>query len=133
MLAMTATLFGALLIWGCRTSSSLPGQGLDPISARDWLLQNPKTQLIDVRTPEEYRPEHLKGAKLIPLQELEGRLEEIKKDKPILLYCHSGRRSLQALNLLKSKGYQDLRQIQGGITAWKAKELPVEMGPVPKP
>ena len=119
----------ALLIflgWACRPNAVSTAESLTPAQAADWLKQNPQGQLIDVRTPEEYAPEHIKGAKLIPVQELESRLPEIKKDKPVLLYCHSGRRSTQAFQLLKDKGFTNLFQIAGGITAWKEQGQPVE-------
>jgi len=121
------------MIFGCQTSAQSSLQNLTPLQAQEWLQKNPQGQLIDVRTPEEYGQEHLKGAKLIPLQELDKRVGEIKKDQPILLYCHSGRRSLQALNLLKTFQFKSLFHIAGGMTAWKEAKLPVETGVSAKP
>ena len=118
-----------ILAVSCRTGdTAAASENLPPLQASEFLKQTPQALLIDVRNPDEYKVEHIAGAKLIPLPELGGRLAEIPKDKPLLLYCHSGRRSLNALNLLKSKGYKDLRQVEGGITAWKEKGLPLENG-----
>jgi len=82
-------------------------------------------QLIDVRTPDEFGAGHLVNARSIPLQDLESRLGEIDKSKPVLLYCRSGHRSGNALKILQDKGYKDAKHIEGGIGAWQAAGLPV--------
>lgn len=64
--------------------------------------------LIDVRTPEEFSGKHLDGAKNIPIDELSARLGEIPKDKPVVVYCHSGGRSAAAAKMLRSAGYDVL-------------------------
>ena len=115
-----------LFFLGCKASGPASAQNMGPGQAWDWLRQNPQAQLIDVRTPAEFGQEHLAGAKLIPLQEMETRLPEIHKNKPVMLYCLKGGRSSQALQFLKDRGFKDLFQIEGGITAWKEKGLPVE-------
>lgn len=69
------------------------------------LMQNGAT-ILDVRTPEEFRGGHIKGAINIPLQQLNDKnLAAIKKDKPVITCCASGMRSAAAKNTLKSKGY----------------------------
>ncbi len=60
--------------------------------------------IIDVRTPQEFRAGHVKGAKNIPLQDLNRRTPEIKKNKPVVLCCASGMRSGQAKAILKGMG-----------------------------
>jgi rhodanese-related sulfurtransferase len=66
-------------------------------------------QLIDVRTPAEYRQGHIKGSQNLPLQSIEAnQLPGTNKDKPIYLYCRSGNRSAQAAALLKQAGYQNV-------------------------
>lgn len=117
-----------ILILSCGGKSQNSTQILDPLQAREWIRMNPSGQLVDVRTPEEYAQGHIAGSKLLPIQELESRQGEIRKDKPVLLYCHSGRWSQTAFDLLRRKGFQNLYQIGGGMTAWKEKGLPVELG-----
>ena len=73
--------------------------------------------LIDVRTPSEYKKGHIPSALLIPYDEIEKHTEEISKEKVIILYCHSGRRSGIALSALKNLGYKKLINF-GGITNW---------------
>lgn len=80
---------------------------------------------IDVRTPEEYAAGHVKGAELIPLQELERRLAEVPKDKQVYVYCRSGRRSAEAAALLVKAGYGNIENVMGGIEGWKAAGFPV--------
>lgn len=65
-------------------------------------------QIIDVRTEGEYRTGHIKGSINIPLNVLQSRLGKIKKDKPVITCCASGRRSGMAKNILKSKGFTEV-------------------------
>ncbi len=61
--------------------------------------------IIDVRTPAEFKGGHVKGSKNIPLDQLNGKITEIKKwNKPVIAYCASGNRSGMAANMLKSNG-----------------------------
>lgn len=62
-------------------------------------------QIIDVRTPAEYAGGHIRGSKNIPLNELPGKMKQIKKDKPVITCCASGMRSASAKGMLKSNGY----------------------------
>lgn len=75
-------------------------------------------QLIDVRETFEYETSNL-GGDNIPLAEVLNKLEDISKDKHVILQCRSGKRSAQALQLLASKGYTNLSNLKGGILAWK--------------
>lgn len=74
--------------------------------------------VLDVRQGWEYEELHLPGAKLVPLGELEDRTAEIPRDKPLLVYCRSGKRSAAAASLLSARGYKDVTNMLGGITAW---------------
>jgi len=82
--------------------------------------------LLDVRTSEEYAAGHIKGAKLIPVQALAERLQEVPKDKQVYVYCKSGGRSSRASKLLASNGFTNIENIKGGFDAWKAAGYPVE-------
>ncbi|MSP24796.1 MAG: rhodanese-like domain-containing protein [Myxococcales bacterium] len=75
-------------------------------------------RLVDVRSREEYAAGHIEGATNIPIQELEGRMEELApKDQPIVVYCQSGGRSRRAAELLKSAGYSAVHNL-GGMRQW---------------
>ena len=84
--------------------------------------------LLDVRTAEEYAEGHIKGAVLIPVQELEQRISEVPKDKQVYVYCRSGVRSARASNMLVKAGYTRIENVQGGFTAWEDAGYPVETG-----
>jgi rhodanese-related sulfurtransferase len=114
----------ALLLLAVRGFSSADA-GVSVAQAAAMTKEKKDLQLIDVRTQGEYAAGHLAQARLIPLQELETRLGEIDKSKPILLYCRTGHRSGQALKLLAGKGFPDVRHIEGGMVAWQAAGLPV--------
>ncbi len=75
--------------------------------------------LVDVRTPGEYASGHVSGAKNIPVQELAGRMDEIPKDRPVVLYCRSGMRSAKAAGMLTAKGYEDVYDV-GPMSAYPA-------------
>jgi rhodanese-related sulfurtransferase len=74
-------------------------------------------QLIDVR--EEMEFEHCNiGGQLIPMGTIMDHLDEIATDKKVVLHCKSGRRSATVLQILESKGFTNLYNLQGGILAW---------------
>ncbi|MBR2469743.1 MAG: rhodanese-like domain-containing protein [Fibrobacter sp.] len=74
--------------------------------------------LIDVRTPAEVAEGMVPGAINIPLQEIEQRLSEFPKDKDLLIYCRSGKRSMAASNFLIENGYDKVFNVVGGFLAF---------------
>jgi hydroxyacylglutathione hydrolase len=81
--------------------------------------------VLDVRAPEEYAAGHVPGAVNIPHDQVADRLAEIPKDKDVVLYCRSGRRSALAGEVLVGNGYQRLQLMQGDMPGWVAKGWPV--------
>lgn len=75
--------------------------------------------LIDVRTPSEFADGHIPGAVNIPVQELGARLNEVPQGVPVVLYCRSGNRSAEAVNILDRAGFDGLYDL-GGIIDWTA-------------
>jgi sulfur-carrier protein adenylyltransferase/sulfurtransferase len=75
-------------------------------------------ELIDVREPFEYEIARIDGAKLIPLAEIGERTEELQRERPIVVHCHSGTRSAQAVRLLQQRGFSNVYNLEGGIDAW---------------
>lgn len=73
---------------------------------------------LDVRYPEELMKGYVAGAKNIPLNELASRMGELPKDKDILIYCRSGRRSEAASNLLMKNGFERVYNVAGGYMAY---------------
>jgi len=75
-------------------------------------------QLIDVRETFEYEIARIDGARLIPLGEIAERADELPRDRPIVVHCHSGRRSAEAVRLLQQRGFGNIYNLEGGIDAW---------------
>jgi len=74
-------------------------------------------RLVDVREPHEYEICNLDG-ELIPLGQLPDRLEELDAGGHIVVHCRSGGRSARAVTLLRSAGFQNVWNLNGGILAW---------------
>lgn len=74
--------------------------------------------LLDVREPAEFEAGHIKGATLIPLGTLPDRLNEIPKDRRVVVYCRSGHRSSRAIEFLKQHGFENVVNLTGGMNAW---------------
>jgi len=74
--------------------------------------------ILDVRTREEYDSGHIEGTILIPVSELEDRLDEISKEEELLIYCRTGNRSSNSVNILKANGYTKIFHMNDGIIAW---------------
>ncbi len=131
-------LLGALFIFFAM-GSCIDKTGDERTSAKDALLldagigyerlatlleRDPGTLLLlDVRTAEEFEQGHIPGAVLLPYDEIEGVFKESDKDKPIVVYCRSGRRSALALETLRGMGYRNVSDF-GGIVNWKGKLEP---------
>ncbi len=89
--------------------------------ARELQAGRPLT-LLDVREPVEWDIVHLDGATLIPLMTLPARVGELDPGAELVVYCHHGMRSLQAVEFLRAAGFTGARSLAGGIEAW-AEEL----------
>jgi adenylyltransferase/sulfurtransferase len=83
-------------------------------------LDDPKLgiQVLDVREPDEYRIARLDGARLVPLSTLPKRIAELDPNQLYYIHCKAGGRSLKALQFLREQGFQQLKSVKGGITAW---------------
>jgi len=82
--------------------------------------------IIDVREQDEWDAQHIEGAILVPLDQVESRLSEFAayKDKPIIMQCRSGRRSHIASTTLINAGFTKVYNLEGGILAWDEQGLP---------
>ena len=103
--------------------------GISP-SAAVTLINREKAQIVDICDKAEYDAGHLPNAKHIPLGKLGERIKELEKfkDKPILVNCQAGVRSLKACDILRKHEFTKLHNLQGGLNAWIAAKLPVVKG-----
>jgi rhodanese-related sulfurtransferase len=86
------------------------------------MMRNKNTVVLDVRTPEEYKSGYLGNAVNYNVMDSLAFLNKISafdKNKKILLYCKSGRRSGKALVMMKDMGFNKVHHLKGGITEWK--------------
>ncbi len=102
-------------------------QKVASITTIDWLkaleMNKAGALLIDVRTPAEVAKGMASASAMnVPLQEIPQRLSEIPKDKDLLIYCRSGKRSMAASKFLVENGYSRVFNIEGGILALPAKK-----------
>ena len=74
--------------------------------------------IVDVRQPKEYEKGHIPGAKLVPLPELDNRLQELDPEKATVVYCAVGGRSRAAAQMLSGQGYTAVYNLKGGFKAW---------------
>ena len=79
------------------------------------LVRDGEVLILDVRTPMENMQSRIKNSVLIPLNQLESRINEILGDKPILVYCRSGNRSLFAAHILERHGFRKVLNLREGI------------------
>lgn len=109
----------AVLLMAYRFTS--PAKGIESISTEEMKMQLGKKdkQYIDVRTPAEFKGNHIKGFKNIPLNELPERINELSKEKEVLVICQSGMRSSKASQLLKKNGFTAITNIRGGMSGYR--------------
>ncbi|MBT0652193.1 rhodanese-like domain-containing protein [Geomobilimonas luticola] len=93
--------------------------------AKGLLAKKKSVYLLDVRTPDEYRQARLAGSVLIPVNEIERRLGEIPKNRPVLVYCAVGSRSGMVAGYLAGKGYGEVYNMQDGIVGWYRNGYPI--------
>jgi phage shock protein E len=89
--------------------------GLAPKVNYQDLVKN-GAQIIDVRTPGEFKSGHIHGAVNIPLQTISSQMSRIKKDKPVITCCASGMRSASAKSILKSNGFDEVHNGGGWMS-----------------
>lgn len=81
-------------------------------------LQENKPLLLDVREPWEFDICHIEGSRLIPMQQVAGRLDDFQPDDDIVVICHHGVRSLNVCLYLEAQGYTQVCNLTGGVAAW---------------
>ena len=74
--------------------------------------------LVDVREPWEFELCRIDGSRLVPLGELPQRAEELPRDRPLVMVCHTGRRSQNAAMFLVQAGFTDVHNLKGGVEGW---------------
>ncbi|MHA6252719.1 rhodanese-like domain-containing protein [Oceanobacillus sp. CAU 1775] len=99
----------------------IPAKGVRQIETNDLkkILKEKGYQFIDVRTPYEFKTNHIQGFKNIPLAEIKQRHQELSKDKEIVVICQSGMRSNKATRILKKFNFPKVTNVKGGMAVWR--------------
>ncbi len=88
------------------------------------------TVLLDIRERDEFATVRVPGSLFIPMSELAARIDEVPRDRPVLILCASGSRSAAVTGQLLGAGWTDVGNVAGGITTWERMGLPVRRGPL---
>jgi rhodanese-related sulfurtransferase len=127
VLALVGGAVGYVFV-GPSSNQAVAGAGfktITPLEAKALIESRKDLLLVDVRSPEEFQGGSLPGATLIPFWDFAKGRYDLPKDKPILLICAVGGRSLACGQLLASKGYQELYNLKGGLEAWMEQRVPL--------
>ncbi|MFN9131685.1 MAG: rhodanese-like domain-containing protein [Phycisphaerales bacterium] len=101
-----------------------PGWEVSPRQTRDLLARSDdRPLLLDCRRPEEFAVARIDGAVLIPMDAIESRLDELEdeqgsRDRPIIVHCHHGMRSMRVTAQLRAHGFANVHSMFGGIDLW---------------
>ena len=104
-----------------------PVSTVNHLELSERLKNGKRTLVIDVRQPEEYRRGHIAGAKLIPLDKLSRRMNELPQNREIVCVCASGNRSNSATRILVKAGFKAVN-MKGGMLSWQRANFPVRKG-----
>ena len=100
---------------------------VEPAQVQEMLQGSKRPFLLDVRTPEEYKQGHIRGAELIPLNELPAKNGRVPKDREVVCVCATGSRSSTATRQLSAQGYK-VSNLRGGMNRWRRLGLPIKSG-----
>lgn len=93
--------------------------------AKALLDKNKNVYLLDVRTAQEYKQAKLSGSVLIPIDEFERRVNEVPRNRPVLVYCAVGSRSKPVANYLARRGIKEVYNMTDGIVGWYRSGFPI--------
>ena len=121
-----ALVSGGLLVWPILTQGTSGGIKVSTADAVQ-LINRERAVLIDISEPAEYAAGHAAGARSVPLASLESS-RDLPKNKalPLVVVCPNGARAPRAVAVLKKLGFENARALAGGLSAWRAANLPVE-------
>jgi len=117
------------VLHSCSFAQNSNTQNFTRLSAAEFaekIQQTPAAVVVDVRTPAEFAKGHLPQALNIDWKgsEFDKQMATLDKAAPVFIYCLSGGRSASAAHKLSAAGFQNIYELEGGITQWRAAELP---------
>jgi len=116
-------LFTVLFTTSCKNNAESSDEIITVVSPEEMqdLLLIDGVQLVDVRTPEEYNDGYIAKSQNIDFKSptFDQDIEKLDKNKPVILYCHSGGRSAKCAKKMKDAGFVKIYDLDGGISKWK--------------
>ncbi len=106
--------------------TTTPMREVDPQTLKRWLDED-KAVLIDIRESDEYVREHIPGSRLVPLSSFDSADFPRDHDKVAVFHCASGTRTCNAAPQILGKGFTEVYHLDGGLQAWRAAGLPVDL------
>ena len=111
---------------------SFQSSGLDPlevdVATTVAAVGDPNVQIVDCREQNEWDASRAEGMTLMPLDSIAQRMGELDKERPVIVVCRSGRRSLIAAQQLAAAGFTDVKSMNGGLIAWAELGYPLIAG-----
>lgn len=100
---------------------------VDPYGAAEVMTGRKGVLLLDIRTPQEFRAGHIRGASNIDFykRDFSTRIAELDRDQPVLIYCRTGSRTTQTLAMFRQLGFKEVIHLDGGIAAWYRAGMPI--------
>lgn len=119
MTILNAIIIGLLII--LLAQRLIPARGVKQVTTAQLKneLKDRNKQYIDVRTPAEFKGFHIPGFVNLPLHQLHQKMDQLSKDKEVVVICQSGMRSSKASKILKKAGFKNITNIKGGVSAWR--------------
>lgn len=108
-----------------RPSRIVTTERVTPELAAERIAAADRPVVVDVRSPGERAAKRIEGSVSLPCQELSAHLDQLPRNRPILVYCAGGYRSSLAASLLQRAGVTQVSEIAGGLAAWEAARLPL--------
>jgi hydroxyacylglutathione hydrolase len=107
-------------------AAGFPLERIGQMSVHELNARKSSLQVLDVRSPGEWKKGHVPGAIHIFVPELRNRANELDRNKPTAVYCGSGYRASIATSILKPLGFKELWNVPGSWEAWKKAKLPID-------
>lgn len=129
IVVLAAVVLGAIVLATRGTTSNVQAAPAEISVSDAYQKYQQGAFFLDVRTPEEWNEYHAPNSTLIPLDQLPQRVNELPKDREIVVVCRSGNRSQEGRDILKQAGITNVTSMAGGLKAWVAAGYPSVAGP----